>query len=90
MRIHILSSNTRPKPKAGDRRTTKKHGLQIRVMSMVKDTQGRIIGYNCTGGRQRYEWRKPDELDRWDMHHLTEQECTEVYARRLASKVARF
>jgi len=29
-RVHIMPSQ-RPKPKAGDRRTTKKHGEQVRV-----------------------------------------------------------
>lgn len=31
MKVRIVSSKPTPKPKAGDRRTTKKHGLQIRV-----------------------------------------------------------
>jgi len=45
----------KPKPKAGD---TKIIGgvLHERKMKRVRDTRGNIIGYDCTGGRQRYEW----------------------------------
>lgn len=63
MKIHITTGPSRPKPKAGDRRVTKKHGLQIRVM--VRDEYGRCI---VSRGRQLYEWREPQHLgphDRW-------------------------
>ena len=46
----------RPRPKPGDRRTTKKHGDQIRLPVLVYNRRGEAIGYNCTGGRQNYEW----------------------------------
>lgn len=55
--IHFTSGPPpRPKPKAGDRRTTKRHGPQVRVMKVARNTRGEPIGYDCTGGRQRYEW----------------------------------
>lgn len=50
MRITIVSSQ-RKKPRVGDRRFTKKHGEQIRVF--LRTSCG---AYDCTGGRQRYEW----------------------------------
>lgn len=48
----------RAKPKQGDIRVTKKHGRQVRVMTRVHDRNGRVIGYNFTGGRQNYHWEK--------------------------------
>lgn len=74
MRITILGGPGRPRPRAGDRRTTKKHGLQIRVLKYARDTRGRIIGLDCTGGRQRWEWRTPAELDHSDHYLLTKEE----------------
>lgn len=50
------TSQSRPKPKTGDVRTTKKHGRQVRVPLYVTDMRGNIIGRNCTGGRPRFEW----------------------------------
>lgn len=55
MKIHILAPKRR-RPKIGDRRTTKKHGLQIRV---VETHNGMWV---CSGSRYRYEWRKPSDL----------------------------
>lgn len=55
MRITFLSSN-RSQPKIGDRRVTKKHGLQIRVV----ETHGAM--WVRSGGRYRYDWRKPAQL----------------------------
>lgn len=55
MKITILAPQRR-KPKIGDRRTTKKHGLQIRV---VETHNGMWVR---NGSRYRYEWRKPSEL----------------------------
>lgn len=55
MRIHILAPQRR-KPKIGDQRTTKKHGLQIRV---VETHNGMWV---CSGSRYRYEWRTPAQL----------------------------
>lgn len=72
--IRFFSGATRPRPRQGDRRVTKRHGLQIRVMSRVRDRMGRPIGFDCTGGRQRYEWRRPQELDPSDRYLLTAEE----------------
>lgn len=30
--------------------------LHTRQRVMAHDAMGRVIGYNCTGGRQNYEW----------------------------------
>lgn len=59
--IRYYSGPVRKKPQHGDRRFTKKHGEQVRVFSMAKDHMGRVIGFNCTGGRQNYEWVSPVE-----------------------------
>lgn len=55
MKITILAPQ-RSKPKIGDRRTTKKHGLQIRV---VETHNGMWVR---SGYRYRYEWLKPSEI----------------------------
>lgn len=74
MKITISTGPERKKPKTGDKRTTKKHGLQVRVPSMVK-LFGGGLAYDCTGGRQNYEWKTPKELigSRWE-HLLTKEE----------------
>lgn len=72
MKIYIVSS--RPGPKAGDRRTTKKHGLQIRVQCMARGWDGQPLGRIVRAGRSVLDWRKPIELDPWDRHHLTADE----------------
>lgn len=61
MKITILAPQRR-KPKIGDRRTTKKHGLQIRVVETYNGMWVR------NGSRYRYDWRKPWELvgSQWD------------------------
>lgn len=56
IRIHFRSGPTRRKPKVGDRRTTKKHGLQIRV---VETHNGMWVR---SGSRYVYEWRLPKSL----------------------------
>lgn len=54
-RIRFMSAQ-RPQPKIGDRRTTKAHGEQIRVVV----TSG---GAWCVrGSRYVYEWRSPESL----------------------------
>lgn len=70
--IHFYSGPApRPKPKAGDRRTTKKHGQQVRV-------HRRSCGMMMMGGGHRYylfEWRTPAELiGTLDEHLLTTQD----------------
>lgn len=63
MKIHILAPQRR-RQKIGDRRTTKKHGLQIRV---VETHNGMWV---CSGSRYRYEWRKPSDLVGTQWAHL--------------------
>jgi hypothetical protein len=74
VRYFTSPAKPKPKPKAGDRRTTKKHGLQIRVQCMARDWQGKPIGRIVNNGRPMFDWRKPAELDPWDHHHLTREE----------------
>lgn len=76
MRITIVcaNGNIRSKPQAGDRRTTKKHGLQIRVQCMARSINGKPMGRMVSGSRPVFAWRKPVELDEWDLHHLTQPE----------------
>jgi hypothetical protein len=75
VRIHISYEPTRPKPRVGDRRVTKKHGEQIRVCVMAHDSLGRVIGYDCTGGRQNYEWVPISEAKAHGAaHHWTREE----------------
>jgi hypothetical protein len=75
VRIHISYGPTRKKPKHGDRRTTKKHGEQIRVFKMARDFRGNIIGHDCTGGRQLYEWVPlADAHKHMADHHWTPEE----------------
>lgn len=72
MRIYISNVPQRRKPQAGDRRITKKHGEQVRVPVLVHNLRGEPIGYNCTGGRQNYEWISIDKVpERW--RHLLKQ-----------------
>lgn len=75
--IRFSSGPVRKKPRAGDRRTTKKHGLQIRQPTLAKDHLGRVIGFDCTGGRQNYEWVSPRDLHPLYHCHLTAQEKKE-------------
>lgn len=70
VRFARLSGPTRKPPRAGDRRTTKKHGLQIRV-------HVRSQGMLMMGGGHRYylfEWRKPADLETCDQNLLTADE----------------
>lgn len=54
--IKLTTTPSRPKPKVGDIRVTKKHGREVRVRTMVHDLHGRVIGYNHTGGRPNHHW----------------------------------
>jgi len=66
MRIQITTAPQRRRPKTGDRRTTKKHGEQIRLPVMVHNSRGEPVGYDCTGGRQNYHWVSVDKVPaRW-------------------------
>lgn len=70
MRIHISYGPSRKKPRVGDRRTTKKHGEQIRVFRRT------LCGaYDCTGGSQKYDWVPlRDAPKHGAAHHLTAEE----------------
>lgn len=72
--ITITSAASRPRPRAGDTRRTKLHGLQIRVRCMARNMAGRPIGRLVSNGRPVYGWRKPRELDPWDQHLLQRPE----------------
>ena len=75
MRIHISSGPARKKQRQGDRRVTKKHGEQIRVCVMARDSRGNVIGYDCTGGRQNYQWVPiADARKHGAAHHWTAEE----------------
>lgn len=62
----------------GDRRVTKKHGLQIRIHVRAKDWQGKPIGYLVRSGRPVLEWCAPKDLPVWDQHLLTPEERESV------------
>jgi hypothetical protein len=51
----------RKKPRAGDRRITKKHGEQVRVLRIAHDFRGQPIGYDHTGGHPNYDWVSLDD-----------------------------
>lgn len=73
-RVRYFSTPTRRAPQAGDRRVTKKHGLQIRIHVRAKDWQGRPFGFLVRGGRPVYEWCEPQHLPAWDRHFLSPEE----------------
>ncbi|MDQ7982247.1 hypothetical protein QYH69_34040 [Paraburkholderia sp. SARCC-3016] len=69
MRIHISYGPTRPKPRVGDRRVTKKHGEQIPVFQR---SQG---SYVVSNGRPCYEWVPISEAKAHGAaHHWTPEE----------------
>ena len=63
-RVTVLGPQRR-KPEIGDRRTTKKHGLQIRV---VETRDGMWVLQAGKTNAYRYDWKKPAELigTRWE------------------------
>ncbi|SAL01636.1 hypothetical protein AWB80_08172 [Caballeronia pedi] len=86
MRIHISFGPTRKKPRVGDRRTTKKHGTQVRVMKMARDGRGNIIGHDCTGGRQLYEWVSlEDAAKQGNSYLLTREERDAIESNQMRS-----
>ena len=62
MRVWLSASKPRRKPRIGDRRVTKQHGLQLRVVC-THDWM-----WMRSGSRYLYEWRSPAELigTRWE------------------------
>jgi hypothetical protein len=74
MRIHISYGPARKKPKFGDRRTTKKHGEQIRVFVY---SQGCMV---VSSGRPCFQWVAiSDAKEHGAAHHWTSEE-KEKYA----------
>jgi hypothetical protein len=67
--IRFYTSPVRKVPKVGDLRETKKHGKQVRVFRMAT-WNGRVIGYDCTGGRQNHDWVSYDEARKRGFGHL--------------------
>ena len=80
-RIIITTAAGRPRPRAGDTRRTKRHGLQIRVQCMARDFAGQPIGRIVRDGRPVFDWRKPVELDKWDLHLLQRPEISAELAK---------
>lgn len=84
MRITISTTPQRKRPKEGDRRVTKKHGLQIRIQCRTSS------GLQVQNGRPVFDWRTLDQLEPRDFTYLTAAERTAETARRLALRVRRF
>jgi hypothetical protein len=72
-------TTSRRKPRAGDRRVTKKHGLQIRIHVRARDFSGQPIGLMMRSGRPVFEWCEPKYLPSWDHHHLTADELARYF-----------
>ena len=70
---------SKPKPKAGERRRTNKHGLQIRVQAMATNWNGEPIGRVVRAGRPVFDWCKPSDLQPWDRHWLTGEEMDKYF-----------
>ena len=51
----------RPKPREGDCKTDKDGVAWTRRARIVRGPGGRVEGYDCTGGRQRYVWVREGE-----------------------------
>lgn len=66
VRFSTSVARARKPPKVGDRRTTKKHGLQIRVWEWSEVYRARVV----SNGKPVYEWRKPKDLRPWEQHLL--------------------
>lgn len=73
-KVKFITGSRKTKPKAGDRRETKTHGLQIRVQGMARKPNGEPIGRLVSNGKPVLYWRRPGELDPWDYHHLSAEE----------------
>jgi len=51
---------SKPKPRAGDRKTDKDGNVFVRHCAVIR-SHGRVEGYDCTNGRQRYIWVREGE-----------------------------
>lgn len=78
MKITIMAPQ-RPKPRPGDRRTTKKHGLQIRTWDRAIDGSGKPYAYVVSYNRPRFSWTCPQDLAPWDRHYLTPEERAKFF-----------
>lgn len=67
------------KPKAGDRRITKKHGLQIRIHDRARDHDGKPWASLMSNGRPVFSWCKPEHLASWDQHYLSFEEKAKYF-----------
>ena len=73
MQIHISTTPARRRPQAGDTRTTKKHGPQVRIP--VRVTHGTYAGaFVVSNGRQCYEWVSPAYACAHGLAHLVPME----------------
>ena len=77
MKVTIVSAQRR-KPQIGDRQVTKKHGLRVRV---VETHSGMWV---TSGGRYRYEWRRPHELVGTPWEYLLTSQDRELISQRAA------
>ena len=66
VRFMMASARPRRKPHIGDRRVTKSHGLQLRV---VETHQGMWVR---SGSGYRYDWRSPAQLLGTQWEHLVQ------------------
>jgi len=65
--IRFYSGPVRRQPKTGDRRTTKKHGEQVRVLDIVQS--GPYRGCHVVSrGRPCFVWVSPEEAYRRHPH----------------------
>jgi hypothetical protein len=51
----------RKRPQAGDSKTDKDGNVWTRRSAVVRQ-HGKVIGYDCTNGRQRYVWVREGEV----------------------------
>ena len=74
MKITITMGRSRPKPRVGDRKVIR--GVEhIRVFRYATNSRGERIGFDCTGGKQRYDWVPVSEARAYGAgHHWTAEE----------------
>ena len=68
-RIHFITGRPRPVQRTGDRRTTKKHGVQIRIPVVHDGCYVRLAS-----GRHAYQWVMLDDLPLRYSYLLTPEE----------------
>lgn len=70
MEIHIRKNKPRKEPFAGERRTTKKHGEQIRVQEYSDVYKAWVVA----NGKPCYKWVCPEDLEPMYHQYLTKEE----------------